>query len=50
MRPAVRFLTDQLRDQIIAEARQILSNLGVEVHNAGPAFINAVFGEPEIGQ
>jgi trimethylamine--corrinoid protein Co-methyltransferase len=35
MRPAVRFLGDQLRDDIIAEARTLLEKLGVEIHNPG---------------
>jgi trimethylamine--corrinoid protein Co-methyltransferase len=35
MRPTVRFLSDELIDTILAEARTILSNLGVEVHNPG---------------
>lgn len=33
MRPQVRFLTDALIQQIIAEARGALSTLGVEIHN-----------------
>lgn len=33
MRPQVRFLTDGLIQQIIAEARHALSALGVEIHN-----------------
>ena len=33
MRPTVRFLSDQLIEQIIAEARQLLCKLGVEIHN-----------------
>ncbi len=33
MRPAVRFLSDELRERIIAEARGLLCKLGVEVHN-----------------
>ncbi len=35
MRPVVRFLSDELVNKIIAEARDILSKLGVEIHNAG---------------
>jgi len=34
MRPQVRFLTDALIQQIIAEARDALATLGVEIHNA----------------
>jgi len=33
VRPTVRFLSDQLIEQIIAEARQLLCKLGVEIHN-----------------
>ncbi len=33
MRPAIRFLSNSLIQQIIDEARQVLSKLGVEVHN-----------------
>ena len=33
MRPQVRFLTDALIQQIISEARNVLSALGVEIHN-----------------
>ena len=33
MRPAVRFLTDKLIEQIISEARDLICKLGVEIHN-----------------
>jgi trimethylamine--corrinoid protein Co-methyltransferase len=33
MRPRVRFLTDALVEQIVAEARLALSAIGVEIHN-----------------
>ncbi|MBN1824706.1 MAG: trimethylamine methyltransferase family protein [Candidatus Eisenbacteria bacterium] len=33
MRPSVRFLTDELIDRILAEGRDILRELGVEIHN-----------------
>jgi len=33
MRPVLRLLDDQLADRIIAEARQLLCRLGVEIHN-----------------
>jgi trimethylamine--corrinoid protein Co-methyltransferase len=33
MRPGVRFLTDELRDRIVAEARDLICKLGVEIHN-----------------
>ncbi len=33
MRPTVRFLSDELKERIIAEARELLCILGVEVHN-----------------
>ena len=33
MRPTVRFLSDQLIEEIIAEARELLCKLGVEIHN-----------------
>ncbi len=34
MRPTLRFLDDQLLERIIAEAREVLCRLGVEIHNA----------------
>lgn len=34
MRPAFRLLEEELVDRIIAEARQLLCDLGVEIHNA----------------
>lgn len=33
MRPQVRFLTDELIQQIISEAKQVLSTIGIEIHN-----------------
>ena len=33
MRPQLKFLTDELIQQIISEARSVLSTLGVEIHN-----------------
>lgn len=33
MRPTVRFLTDELIEKIISEARDLVCNLGVEIHN-----------------
>jgi trimethylamine--corrinoid protein Co-methyltransferase len=33
MRPAVRFLSDELAARIISEARDVLCKLGVEIHN-----------------
>lgn len=35
MRPVVRFLTDELIERILAEARDLLRETGVEIHNAG---------------
>jgi len=35
MRPVVNFLGPELVERIIAEAREILRELGVEIHNAG---------------
>ncbi len=35
MRPTLRLLDDELIDRIIAEARDVLSKLGVEIHNPG---------------
>jgi trimethylamine--corrinoid protein Co-methyltransferase len=35
MRPSVRFLSDQLIETIVAEARDLLRTLGVEIHNPG---------------
>lgn len=34
MRPTVRFLNDELIDKIVDEAREILCELGVEIHNS----------------
>jgi trimethylamine--corrinoid protein Co-methyltransferase len=33
MRPALRLLSDELIERIIGEAREVLSKLGVEIHN-----------------
>ena len=33
MRPRVQFLTDELKQKIIAEARELICKLGVEIHN-----------------
>ncbi len=33
IRPTVRFLTDDMMERIVAEARELLSRLGVEIHN-----------------
>jgi trimethylamine--corrinoid protein Co-methyltransferase len=33
MRPVVRFLSDELIERIISEAREVLSKLGVKIHN-----------------
>jgi trimethylamine--corrinoid protein Co-methyltransferase len=33
MRPVLRFLTDDLADRIISEARDLLCGLGMEIHN-----------------
>jgi len=33
MRPTVKFLDDQLLEQIISEGRDLICNLGVEIHN-----------------
>ena len=35
MRPVLRLLDDELRDRIVAEARDVLARLGVEVHDPG---------------
>lgn len=35
VRPTVRFLSDQLIERIIAEARELICKLGVEIHNEG---------------
>ncbi len=35
MRPTLRFLTDELIRQIVAEARGVLAKLGVQIHNDG---------------
>jgi trimethylamine---corrinoid protein Co-methyltransferase len=35
MRPTVRFLSDDLIERIVAEARSVLHHLGVEIHNPG---------------
>ncbi len=35
MRPVVRFLSDELIEQIVGEARDVLASIGVEINNAG---------------
>ena len=35
MRPTVKFLSDELVRQIVAEARTVLSEIGIEIHNPG---------------
>jgi trimethylamine--corrinoid protein Co-methyltransferase len=35
MRPTLRLLSDELVERIVAEAREVLSKLGVEIHNPG---------------
>ncbi len=35
MRPVVKFLSDELVQRIVAEARSLLGRLGVEIHNEG---------------
>lgn len=44
MRPIVRFLSDQLIEQIVGEAREILARLGVEIHNPGVMTLLAEHG------
>jgi trimethylamine--corrinoid protein Co-methyltransferase len=44
MRPQVRFLDDELIGRIVGEARDLLSNLGVEIHNAPVAALLADHG------
>ncbi len=44
MRPTVRFLSDALIGQIIAEGRKILCTLGVEIHNDGVVALLADHG------
>ena len=34
MRPSLRFLEDGLVEKIIAEARELICKLGVEIHNS----------------
>ena len=33
MRPVLRFLSDELVQRIVSEAKEILYKLGVEIHN-----------------
>ena len=44
MRPGIRFLGDQLIEKIIAEARDLLLNIGMEIHNPGVLSMLADFG------
>ena len=46
MRPSLRFLSDELIEQIIAEARGLLCNLGVELHNPELTEMLAGYGGP----
>ena len=38
LRPSIQFLTPELRDSILAEARTLLQTLGVDVHHEPEAF------------
>jgi len=44
MRPKLRFLTDQLIEKIISEARDLLCNLGVEIHNENAVKLLSDYG------
>ncbi len=44
MRPKLRFLSDELIEQIIGEARDLLCNLGVEIHNTNAVKLLTDFG------
>jgi trimethylamine--corrinoid protein Co-methyltransferase len=44
MRPGVKFLGDRLVENIVAEARDLLRKLGVEIHNRGVLSMLADFG------
>ena len=44
MRPKLRFLSDELIEKIISEARDLLCNLGVEIHNENAVKLLSDFG------
>ena len=44
MRPKLRFLSDELIEQIISEARDLLCNFGVEIHNNNAVKLLTDFG------
>jgi trimethylamine--corrinoid protein Co-methyltransferase len=46
MRPVLRLLEDELIGKIVAEARSLLGELGVEIHNAGVLDMLADHGAP----
>ena len=49
MRPSVRFLTSELIEQIIGEARTVLCRIGVEIHNDGILSMLSDHGAPVDG-
>jgi len=44
MRPKLRFLTDELIEKIIGEARDLLCHLGIEIHNENAVGLLSDFG------
>ncbi len=44
MRPKLRFLSDELIEQIISEARDLLCNFGIEIHNENGVKLLTDFG------
>lgn len=50
MRPKVQFLTPELKQRIISEARELICKLGVEIHNDGVISLLADHGARVEGQ
>ena len=46
MRPKLRFLDQELIERILAEARDLLAKLGVEIHNPEVLALLAEHGAP----
>jgi trimethylamine--corrinoid protein Co-methyltransferase len=50
LRPSLRFMSDDLTDRIIAEARDLLSNVGLDIHHEGAVELLAAHGARVEGQ
>jgi len=50
VRPTVRFLSNELIEKIVAEARSLLKTLGVEIHNERAVSLLADHGAAPISK